>query len=251
MKQKNKVILGLAAVLLLIAGGAWLLYFNLASIVARLIVEVGSDVTETKVSVGGLSIDVKDGVASMDRLTVGNPDGFSAQPAIALESLAVELDPMAVTSDPLVIDRIAVDGARVLIEQEGTENNLRQILSSIERQSGQPKDTDGRKLIIDRFELTDASATLFIPRLGEEHQLEMPEIVLTDVGRATNGATAAAVAEQLLRPLIRSALQSAAAGSIEDVLRERLDEAESDIAEDLLDRLVPPDHQASDETTGK
>lgn len=251
MKQKSKVILGLAAVLLVVAGGAWLLYFNLASIVARFIVEVGSDVTETKVSVGGLHIDVTEGSAGMDALTVANPDGFSARPAISLENLAIELDPMVIASDPLVIDRVAVDRVHVLIEQEGTENNLRTILSAIERHSGQPDDSDDRKLVIDRFELTNASATLFIPRLGEEHQLDIPEIVLTDIGRATNGATAAAVAEQLLRPLIRSALQSAAAGTIGDALGEELNEVESGIAEGVLDRLVRPGHQAPDETNDK
>jgi uncharacterized protein involved in outer membrane biogenesis len=247
MKQSRKIVVGLAAVLLIIAGSAWLLYFNLATVVARFIVEVGSEATQTKVSVGGLFIDVKDGVASMERLTVANPDGFSNRPAIMLENLGIQLDPLAVTSDPLVIDSIAVDGARVLVEQEGSQNNLRAILSSIERQSGQPEDTDGRKLIIDRFELTSANATLFIPRLNEEHQLEMPDIVLTDIGRATDGATAAAVAEQLLHPLIRSALESAAAGGIGDALREKLDETEPAIPEGLLERLGDPNRENPDE----
>lgn len=240
MKQSRKIVVGLAAVLLIAAGGAWLLYFNLATVVARFIVEAGSEATQTKVSVGGLFIDVKDGVASMERLTVANPDGFSDQPALTLENLGIELNPLAVTSDPLVIDSVAVDGVRVLIEQEGSQNNLRTILSAIERQSGQPEDADGRKLIIDRFEVRTANATLFIPRLNEEHQLEMPDIVLTGIGRATDGAAAAAVAEQLLRPLIRSALESAAAGGIGDALREKLDEAEPAMLEGLLERLGDP-----------
>lgn len=240
MKKKSKAILGVAIVLLLlIAGGVWYLYFNLNTIVARIIVNVGSEATQTKVSVGGLFIDIQDGVARIDRLTVANPDGFSDQPAIALENLEIELDPMETMSDPAVIQRVVVDGAQVLVEQEGSRNNLKTILASIERQASERPagEADGKKLIIERFELTDASAALFIPQLDERHQVQMPGIVLDDIGRAANGATAASVAHQVLGPVIRRALESIAAGGIGDVLQERMDSAGEDIARDLLDRL--------------
>lgn len=250
MKRGSKIIVGLAAVLLVIAGGAWLLYANLATVVARIIVEVGSEMTQTKVSVDGLFIDVKDGVASIDSIAVANPDGFSDSPAIALESFDVELDPMAAMSDPLVIERIEVDGARVLVEQEGARNNLKTILASIERRTADrpAEEPDGKKLIIEHFELTNASAAVFIPRLNEEQpQVRMPRIVLNDVGRDTNGATAASVARQVLVPIIRAALESMAAGGIGDGLREKMDDIEQDIAEDVLDRLGDSDDEPPEE----
>lgn len=240
MKKKNKVILGVALVLLLLlAGGAWYLHFNLNTIVARIIVDVGSEATQTRVSVGGLFIDVQDGVARIDRLTVANPDGFSEQPAITLENLEIELDPMDAMSDPAIIERVVVDGTQVLVEQAGSRNNLKTILASIERQASErpAEEADGKKLIIERFELTDASAALFIPRLNERHQVQMPRVVLNDIGRATNGATATSVAHQLLGPVIRKALESLAAGGIGESLQERMDSAGEDITKDLLDRL--------------
>lgn len=251
MKKKSKVILGVAIVLLLLlAGGAWFLYFNLNTIVARIIVDVGSEATQTKVSVGGVFIDVQDGVARIDRLTVANPDGFSDQPAIALENLEIELDPMEAMSDPAIIERVVVDGTQVLVEQAGSRNNLKTILASIERQASErpAEEADGKKLIIERFELTDASAALFIPRLNERHQVRMPGIVLNDIGRATNGATATSVARQVLGPVIRRALEAMAADGIGEILQERMDSAGEDIAKDLLDRLGgEPDNENPDE----
>lgn len=239
MKRTSKVLLGVGTVvLLLVIGGIWFLYQNLDSLVASVIERQGSEATQTAVDVGSVSIDLQEGAAGISSLAIANPDGFSSQPAIALEEFAIELDPLAVTSDPLVIERVRVDGARVLVEQEGARNNLRTILESVQRlATDTDEQAEGRKLVIERFELADARATLRVPQLNEEREVQMPEIVLTDIGRATNGATAAEVAQQLLGPIIRMALESAAEAGVTDALKERLGEAEGEIAEGLLDRL--------------
>ena len=239
MKQTSKVVLGVAIVLLLlVAGGGWFLYRNLDSLVAGVIERQGTEATETAVDVDSVSIDLQAGTAGISSLAVANPDGFSEQPAIAFRDFAIELDPLAVTADPLVIERVQVDGARLLVEQDGARNNLKTILESVQRLStaeqGQPEE---RKFVIERFELTDARATLLAPQLDEERQVRLPEIVLTDVGRATNGATAAAVAQQLLTPIINMALETAAEAGVTEALKDRLGETEGDIAEGLLDRL--------------
>lgn len=240
MKQTSKVILGVAIVLvLLVAGGMWFLYRNLDSLVAGIIEREGAQATQTDVEVGSVSIDLQDGTAGISTLAVANPGGFSDQPAIALDDFAIELDPLAVTSDPLVIERIRVDGGRLLVEQAGARNNLETILASVQELATgttEPQ-AEGRKLVIERFELTNARATLLAPQLGEKREVRMPEIVLTDIGRATNGATAASVARQLLTPIIGMALESAAEAGVSEALKERLGETERDVAEGLLDRL--------------
>jgi hypothetical protein len=105
----------------------------------------------------------------------------------------------------------------------------------------------GKKIIIDRFELTGASATLLVPQLDEKREVALPQIVVTDIGRASNGATAAAVAREILEPVIRKALESAAAGGIEDTLREELDDRQSEIGTERLDRLGGKDAATDDE----
>lgn len=248
MKQTSKVMLGVVVVLvLLVAGAAWFLYRNLDGLVAGIIEREGSEATRTDVEVGSVSIDLQAGSAAIALLAVANPDGFSDQPAIALRDFAIQLDPLAVTSDPLVIERVRVDGAELLVEQAGARNNLETILASVQRlASGDNTKDDGRKLIIERFELTDARAALLVPQLDERREVQMPEVVLTDIGRATNGATAASVAKQLLTPIIGMALESAAEAGVTDALKERLGETERDITGGLLERLQegePPEQE--------
>ncbi len=246
MKQTSKVLSGAAvALLLLVVGGVWFLYRNLDSLVAGIIEREGSHATQTDVAVGSVSIDLQDGTAGISSLAVANPDGFSEEPAISLEDFAIELDPRGVTADPLVIERVRVEGARLLVEQEGMRNNLETILESVQRlTTGRAEpEAGGRKLVIERFELADAHATLLLPQLGERREVSMPEIVLTDIGRATNGATAASVTQQLLTPIIGMALEAAARAGVTDALKERLGETERDIAEGLLDRLDQGDSE--------
>lgn len=249
MRQTTKVIAGLAIVLLLVVVGGFLyLYSNLDSLVARVIEQKGSEATQTAVDVGSVSIDLQAGSAGIASVSVANPDGFSGEPAISLQDFAIDLDPLAITSDPLVISDVSVKGARLRIEQHGADNNLRTILSSVQRlSSGDPaaSDSAGKKLIIDRFELTGASALLLVPELDQEREIQLPQIVLTDIGRAGNGATAAAVAQQILEPVIRKALESAAAGGVRDAIKERLgeslDDGKAEIGKGLLDRLGDKD----------
>jgi uncharacterized protein involved in outer membrane biogenesis len=250
MKQTSKVLVGIAIILLLvIAGGIWFLYSNLDSLVAGIIEREGTQATQTDVSVGSVSIELGEGTAGLSRLAVANPQGFSDAPAVTLEDFDIELDPLAVTEDPLVIRRIAVDGARLLIEQQGTRNNLKTILDSLERQaSAEPEaEAEGRKLVIDRFEIANAGATLRVPGSGQERSIELPPVVLTDLGRAGNGATAAELARQVLGPVIRVALERAAASGLGDALRDQLDRAESDAGKALLERLGHPPSDDADE----
>ncbi|MGH8194684.1 MAG: hypothetical protein ACREQ8_09825 [Woeseiaceae bacterium] len=256
MKQTSKVVAGLVIVLLVVLVGGFLyLYSNLDSLVARLIEQHGSEATQTKVAVGAVSIDLQAGSAGIASLSVGNPDGFSSEPAISLRDFAIDLDPTAITGDPLVISDITVDGAQLRIEQNGTQNNLKTILSSLQRLSAGDQaepESAGKKLIIDRFELTGASALLLVPELGEEREVQVPQIVVTDIGRASNGATAAAVAKQVLEPVIRQALESAAADGLEDAIKEKLDDGKAEIGTELLDRLGGKDsgNDEKDEETG-
>lgn len=243
MKQTSKVLVGIAIILLLvIAGGMWFLYSNLDSLVAGIIEREGTQATQTDVTVAAVSIQLGAGTAGLSRLAVANPQGFSDAPAITLEDFEIELDPMAVAEDPLVIRRVAVDGARLLIEQQGARNNLKTILDSLERQaSAEPEaEAEGRKLVIDRFEIANAGATLSVPGSGQEKSIDLPPVVLTDLGRAGNGATAAELARQLLAPLIRTALERAATSGLGDALRDKLDQSKSDAGKALLERLGHP-----------
>lgn len=244
MRQSGKVFVWILLVLVVAIGiGAWYLNTNLDSIVARLIEEKGSEATGTDVSVGGVSIGLREGRARIESLDIANPEGFSGEEAIAFGEFGIQLDPSAVTSDPIVINEVTVNGARILMEQTSGGNNLRKLQAALQGEAAPAEDAEaGKKVVIRRFTLGESSVRVRVPQLGEDREVTIPEIVLRDLGQATNGATAKAIAKQVLTPVIAKALQSAAAQGVRDKVQEKIQEKAGEAARGLLDRVTgsPP-----------
>ena len=234
--RSKSIFLILLVLVVLVAAGVFYLTSNLNGLVTTLIEEQGSAATQSAVRVTGLDIRLTDASASLSGLSVANPEGFAGE-AIELGDFAVTLDAASLTSDVIVVKDISVDGARINVLQQGSRNNLRELLANLP--AGDPDETapasdeGARKLIIERFSIANASASLSIPELGEDREVTLPSIVVTDIGKATNGATGAQVAKQLLAPVMNAAISSAAAASV----KERVGEKVGEVMGGLLDKL--------------
>ena len=219
------------AVIALIAGVLFYVSSNLDGIVRGLIEEHGSAATQTPVRVAGVTINLSEANAGISRLTVGNPEGFAGN-AIEMEAFEVTLDAGSLTSDVIVIEDVLVKGARLNIEQNSNGNNLQQLQRNLD--SGNPAETGedegGKKLIINRFTLEGASASLTAPDFGEGREVTIPTITLRNIGTAEGGATGTEIAQQVLEPVFEEALASAAAQAI----RDKVDDVLEDAADSLL-----------------
>jgi len=241
MKRTGKIFLGVVlAVLLLIGGAFYYVSANLNGIVARVIEEKGSEATQSEVRVGGVEIDIRGGAGRIANLSVANPEPFSDDPAISFGEFQIRMDPMAVTSDPIVIGEISVSGAEILMEQTSDGNNLRALQEALGRQATGESDAQGPEVIIERFTLGESRVQVRVPQLDESRVVTIPGIVVSDIGRASNGATASEVARQVLEPVIRRSLESGAAAGVEDAVRGKIDETKERVTEELRDRLGAP-----------
>ena len=159
---------------------------------------------------------------------MANPEGFPGN-ALTLGGFSLQLDPGSLRTDTIVIRSIAVDGATINLMQQGTRNNLKRLLDNLKAMQSDPaqpdSDAGSRRLIIERFTLSDAEASVSVPDLGQERTVALPPIVVRDIGKASGGATGSQIAEQLLTPIIEAAMKSAAAQSIKDKARKELGEA--------------------------
>lgn len=242
MKRKAKIsLVVLLAILAVIGVALYQVLANLDSIVARMIEEKGSEATGTSVTVGAVSIDLRAGSGTISGLEVANPPAFSGRPAITFDEIRIEIDPMAATSSPIVIREVRMTGARVLMEQTTAGNNLRTLQGALQQPATAESEADGPGIVIERFLLEDASLEVDVPQLDETRQAGIGRIEVTDIGRATNGATAESVARQIVAPIVRAALDSAAAEGIRNQLQEEVDEASDKVTEELLDRLPSRD----------
>lgn len=239
----RKTLIAVAAIVVVLAAGLVYVYTQLDTIVAGLIEEQGSAATGTPVRVSGVSIDLGEARAEIAGLTVGNPEGYGGD-AMSLGRFVIRIDPATVTEDTIVLKEVTVSGATVNLIQRATGSNLRELMKTLESAGGDQQQADeagpGRKLIIERFVLEDASASVSLPDLDEQRSVDIPRIQLTDVGRASGGATGAEVARQVLEPVIERVLQSAATESLKDRAKEKLDQ----FKEGLMNRLGGGDEES-------
>jgi len=225
----------LVALVVIILGAAAIFYLasNLNGIVAGLIENQGSAATQTDVRVSGVDIRLREASADIAGLSVANPDGFTGS-AIELGHFGVQLDATSLTSDTIIVKNVLVDSARINVVKQGDANNLQQILDNLPQAESAgtasgPESTEDsgseKKVIIEKFTLSGASASVSAAALGEPRDVTLPTIVLTDIGRASNGATGAQVAQQILPPIIEKALASAAAEELKGRATKKIDDA--------------------------
>ncbi|MDX1591074.1 MAG: hypothetical protein R3283_03870 [Balneolaceae bacterium] len=165
------------------------------SIVKSGIEQVGSELTGTPVTVDRVSISPLSGEGTISGFQVANPDDFTTESALIIEDFSIRLDVMSLFSDEILIHEITITEPAVTVEQKLSGNNINQIMSHLRNQpSGESSDS---RMIIERFEMSDASVELYTELGGEQTAtVEMGNILLTDLGR---GGEMQAVKDVILR----------------------------------------------------
>ncbi len=208
----KKVLIGVAALAVVIVGGLLFVWSNLDGIVKDSIQTYGSEATKTKVRVAGVKLELEAGKASITGLTVGNPTGFTDPNIFALGKIATKIDVSTIRQNPIIIDEIIISAASVIYEinKAGTSNVdvLKKNLGAGGSAKAKPatdKADSGEelKMIIRKLVVKGSKAKVRIAALGDAEQtVNLPSIQLTDVGEKSGGATAAEVAQILSSRLV-------------------------------------------------
>lgn len=214
----------IAVVVLLIAAGAVYVFTNLDAIVEAAIEKYGSELTETRVSVGGVDISLTDGRGTLTGIEIANPDGYDAENAFSLGEITLDIDPESVTGSPIVIDAVIVAAPEVTYEMNtALSSNIQDLLDNIQRQSsGGAKKSEapaegGEEVLlrIRRFEFRDGRLAADTRAAGgKQVELKLPPFTMTDVGGA-NGAPAGKIGAEVLQAYGQSVVQTVARSEID------------------------------------
>lgn len=219
-KTLKFVIIGLVA-LALVAGVAVLVGVSqLDRIVVAAVEKIGSETLGTKVTLNGANISLSEGIGALHGLNIANPEGFSAANAFELDEISVDLEIGSLGSDEIVIESVVVDGARILFEETGGQINLQKLIPKDDG-SDSEETVEMPKLVIKEFRFTNARTSLSSEKLKTEKTLQIPDMVLHDIGRKGAGLTAAEAGNQLLRPVIQKVIEEAAKEGMVDTLKEK------------------------------
>jgi AsmA family len=210
MSTSLKIIGAIVGALLILIIAA-IVYFamNSNALVKRAIEAIGTDTLGVPVAVARVDLSLREGRCGIDGLTIANPPGFGATPALAVQSLHVALDVPASHQGLIVIERIDVAGASVAA-QVGSDGktNFSTILQHLESSpsDGASSSTDNVKLIVRHFDFTGASATAAAPLLDEPVALSIRDIHVNDIGQREGGLPPSEIGAALLRPVVAAVI---------------------------------------------
>jgi hypothetical protein len=238
----KKVLIGLGVLVVLVGIVLWRVYANLDKIVAKVIEDAGTEVTQTAVKVGGVELDLLNGKAGLSQLSVANPPGFSSPEIFSLELVSVAIDVKSVSSNPIIIDDIVVKQPRVAYEmnQQGISNldvlkkNVKSYSTSRGKGPGsasekqEPAGQVGEeiKLIIRRlsFEGGELNATSAL-RPDKPVKASLPAFTMSNIGQASGGATSDQIAKEVLDRLVKQAVDAASKAGVDKLADELQDKA--------------------------
>jgi hypothetical protein len=227
-----------AALLALVAAGVLLLVLSRAdAIVEDAIERYGSQATDTPVRVDDVDLDLASGRGTVRGLTVANPEGFAARPAISFDEITLGLDLRSVRSDPVTIDlvRVGAPVVEVQVRADGRTNVdvLRRNLEASARagEPGPPPAEPGdvaaeelgeTRLRIRELEFTPGRARVDARELGREQpfEVELSPLTLREVG-GDRGDTPEEIARTVAGALLTRTARAVAASQLKHELEKR------------------------------
>jgi hypothetical protein len=241
----KRILLGVIAVVVLAAVGvAWLVLTKGNEFVASAIETYGSTATGTSVHVGQVELALTQGRGDIKSLTIGNPPGYSSSHFLQFDDIKLAIDLRSLGGRVPVVKEALVDAAHLNAEQHGQTTNLMDIEQRITGPSTMSKPRpaaakDQGRIIIDRFRLTHGRITLTSDLLKHPEELELADVSIDGIGRASGGVTYEQAAQAVLDPILhatRTAVEARLRKAAEDAARDKAGSALRDRLEKSLER---------------
>lgn len=237
----KKLISVVAVLLVLVAGGTYLLLGNLDSIAKRVIEHTGTQTMGSAVRVGSVSIDLRGGNATINNFRVANPQGFSNQDMMRFEQLHVDIDIRSLGSDVIRINRITTSEPYVLYELDGRRTNLDVVRERLARPPEEEPAEPEREIVLSIGEISveNISGRLQSDRLPRPVNVSLGSVHLENME-----GTPAVIAQQIARPLVSQVYRNASAALVaattellEGELSERAEQAARELREEANERI--------------
>lgn len=196
MKTLFKIVLaGFVLLVLAVVGLVVLGLRMIDSIAVEVIERGGTYALGVETDVEGADVGLLGGTFSMDRLTVGNPEGYPSDWFMEVPSLDVALDTGTVTSDVIVLPTLSLGTVGVTLDGTGGTPNYRVILDNLRRFEGggggdEPADpsSDGPKFVINSLVIEGAAVKVTnftgVQQITGDVDVAVERIELKDVGSA-------------------------------------------------------------------
>jgi hypothetical protein len=179
--------------------------------------EIGSRSFGTRVSVGAVTTDIRNGSLQISEITVANPPGFRNPNAFSLNNIEAAVDYASRDIRRLVIER-----PEIVIEEMGGETNFSKMLEELESQDSGSAGSGGEEpvIFVRHFRMNESRAAFESKSLDRYTDLEVDAVELNDI-RGTPTEVAKVIAAEVLNEVVSEAatelLKAQARKQFEDV----------------------------------
>lgn len=239
-----------AIVITVVAVGIYV-WSSLDALVEEAIETHGSELTQTKVDVAGVKIELTSGKGSIQGLTVASPVGFGREQLFTLDNISIAVDPETVTKDVVIIDEIRIQSPQVFYEinDKGVSNadelkkNVQQSSSGKSKPAKPAKPASKPvKFIIRKFIIEKGEVDARIAALNDKDiSANLPRIELKNLGKKQGGATPEQLAKMItdaLQKQLKSAVVEMGANQyLAGAKKEAEKKLKEKISEELDDKL--------------
>ncbi|MDX9866659.1 MAG: AsmA family protein [Kiritimatiellia bacterium] len=230
MKKLMKLLIGLVIVLaVLVLALVLTLPMTIGPIVKTAASVGGPKALGVPVSVGDVKLNPLAGNLTVSQVKVGNPQGYSAKDAFAVEKIEVGLNMRSLLSDTIVVRKIQIDAPAIAFESKDGKSNFDAMMANAKKSSEEEKakapageKKPGKKVIIEEFTLNSGQVAFASGlTLGKAVTLPLPSVTVRDIGKGSGGASAAEALTQIMNGVLSglSKAVSGAAGAAGDLLK--------------------------------
>ncbi len=226
----KKILIGIVGILLVVIVIGVVAIYNLGTLIEKAVNHYGPQYTKTDVAIGDVDVALRAGKAELQNFLLGNPEGYTAETAMKVRSIRVDLNEKTLTDDPLVIEEIRVVDPIINYEVKGKTDNFRTILNNVRQAAGKEKAAEKKpepgveqkppkKVVIKDFYLTGGEVTMAMAGLqGKDVRATIPDIHLENIGGS--GGIVPAEALAIILDQIYKQIQS---GKVRNALNRELE----------------------------
>jgi len=141
----RKVFLTLGVIILVAVAAAWyFITFRVDGMIESRMERAATEALGSKVEVGGVHTNLRDGTLTVDSITVANPPGFENPYAVKLNAVEASVD-----YESREIKRVVIENPEFIIEEAGGLTNFGQMMKALESDSEPAaSESSGREPVI-------------------------------------------------------------------------------------------------------
>jgi len=219
----KKFFIVLSVLVVLIIGGVLAIVANLNTIIEKAVNTYGPQLTNTSVTLGKADISLLSGHIGIQNFVLSNPQGFTKNHAIKIDSAKVDFDPKSLLEDTILIKDISINAPDILYEWSHKGNNIDTIINNIKKnvqddssKAAQPtkstnaasSQTTSKKVIIDCVSINSAKTELNIPLIQQALSVTLPDIKIHSIGREGQEVEIATAAIKILDTISKELLKT-------------------------------------------